>query len=166
MGGPLHLARRFFGALDPRGPDPSGEEWATSHLLRGEVVLWRQMSGPDRRHALGVAEEVVRRLGAGATRPVVAAALMHDVGKVDAGLGTFGRVPATLVGIAFGRARLARGSGRIARYVNHPEIGARLLAAAGSDELTVTWTAEHHLPPERWSLPPAITHALKSADDD
>lgn len=162
----LHLARRFFGALDPRGPDTGGEEWAASHLLPGEVVLWRRMSGPDRRHALGVAREVLRLTDGRASRPVVAAALLHDVGKVEAGLGTFGRVPATLAGMALGRARLARGTGRIARYLDHPAVGARLLADAGADPLTVTWTAEHHLPASRWTLPPAITTALHTADND
>ena len=47
----------------------------------------RRMSGPDRRHSVGVA----RRVAAGARRrgrprPVLAAALLHDVGKIDARL--------------------------------------------------------------------------------
>ena len=89
-----HLAGRFFGALSPAGPPPD-EEWALSSLLDGEQVLWHRMSGPDRRHAVGVARETVRLLrglvsARGlATREVVAAALLHDVGKVESGLGTF-----------------------------------------------------------------------------
>ena len=54
------------------------------------------MSGPDRRHAAGVARAVQRALGHEASRPVLAAALLHDVGKVESGLRTYGRVVATL----------------------------------------------------------------------
>ena len=161
-----HLAGRFVGALDPRGPAADEESWATGHLGPGEADLWGRMSGPDRRHAVAVAGEVVARLGSAATRPVVAAALLHDVGKVEAGLGTLARVPATLVGLAAGRERAARGRGRVARYLRHDAIGAELLAAAGADPLTVAWAREHHLPAERWSVDPSLGAALKAADGD
>lgn len=161
----MHLARRFFGALDPRGPSPSEEGWALSLLVDGEPRLWRRMSGPDRRHAAGVARDVASALGADATRPVLAAALLHDVGKIDAGIGTLARVPATLLGLV-ARDRFAAGEGRVARYLRHDEIGGRMLAQAGSDPLTSTWAAEHHLPPDRWTLPRPIADALKSADGD
>ena len=162
----VHLARRFFGALDPRGPSPEDEAWVAGTLSAGEQALWERMSGPDRRHAVGVARDVVERLGGeDATPPVVAAALLHDVGKIDAGLGTLARVPATLVGLV-ARERVASGTGRVARYLRHDAIGADLLTAAGADPLTVAWAREHHLPPDRWTLPPAVAHALKAADDD
>jgi hypothetical protein len=32
--------------------------------------------------------------------------------------------------------------------------------------LTVAWTAEHHLPPEDWTVPTDIGQILKAADDD
>ena len=123
------------------------------------------MSGPDRRHALAVARDVARRLGSLATRPVLAAALLHDVGKIDAGLGTFARVPATVAGLV-NRQRLGAGDGRVARYLRHDAIGAALLADAGADWLTVAWAREHHLPPERWTVPAEVGAALKAADDD
>lgn len=141
-------------------------------LLAPEQVLWFRMSEPDQRHAAVVARRVERALGVEATRPVVAAALLHDVGKIEAGIGTWGRVAATLVGLVVGR-ETARSwisrSGvlrRIGLYHRHDEGGAALLAGAGSDELTVTWAREHHLPPDRWTLEPAIARALKDADDD
>jgi len=37
---------------------------------------------------------------------------------------------------------------------------------AGSAPLTVAWAAEHHLPPEDWTVPATIGRALKDADDD
>lgn len=158
-----HLARRFAGSLRPGGPSSDDDGWARSHLGPGEQAVWARMPPSDRRHAAGVARRVVARLGPAADRPVVAAALLHDCGKIESGLGTFGRVAATLVAATRGR---DSPGGRVGTYLRHPEIGARLLANAGSDPRTIAWTAEHHLPPTRWTLPPDVASALKSADDD
>ena len=172
MAGATHLARRFFGSLSPRGPRREDEAWVQETLLPGERGLWSRMSRADRRHAAGVARRVEQALGVEATRAVLAAALLHDVGKVASGLGTYGRVVATLAGAAAGResaAAWSKASGvtrRVGLYLRHPELGAEMLGLAGSDPLTVTWAGEHHLPEDRWTLPPAIAHALKAADDD
>ena len=98
-----------------------------------------------------------------AERPVVAAALLHDAGKVESGLGTFARAGVTVLGAVAGRDRL---HGRVGDYLRHDELGAQLLEDAGSDRLTVAWAREHHLPPDRWTLDRAVADALKSADDD
>jgi hypothetical protein len=161
-----HLVRRFLGSLRPGGPPPADEAWARDVLLAGERPLWDRMSGADRRHAVAVARRTEEALGPRATRPVVAAALLHDVGKVEAGLGTFARVGATLAAAVAGRKRLARRSGRLGRYARHDALGADLLTAAGSDPLTRTWAREHHLKPDCWSIDPAVGAALKAADDD
>ena len=120
------------------------------------------MPRSDRKHAAGVAREVDRRLG-GADRAVVAAAALHDVGKIESGFGTFARVGATVAGKAIDR---DRAGGRLGAYLRHDRIGADLLEAAGSDPLTVAWAREHHLPPERWTVPVDVGHALAAADDD
>ena len=133
-------------------------------LMPGELALWRQMSRPDRRHAVRVARQVQASLGDQAEPPVLAAALLHDVGKVASGLGTFGRVAATVAGLARSEARA--GDGRVARYLRHDVLGAEMLAAAGSDPLTVAWAREHHLTYDRWSVPRPVGEILKSADDD
>jgi hypothetical protein len=167
-----HLARRFFGSLNPAGPNSTADAWACGHLLASEVPLWRRMSGPDRRHAIVVASEVERALGVEATRPVLAAALLHDVGKIESRLGTYGRVIATLSAKLAGRHHARdwmKGRGftrRVGLYLLHAPIGADLLAISGSDPLTVSWAREHHLPEDEWSLPANIGHALKAADDD
>ncbi len=168
-----HLVRRFFGTLWPAGPPPRDEAWAADHLLPGEVALWRRMSGPDRRHAVGVARRAAVRLGPAATRPVMAAALLHDVGKIDSHLGAVSRAAVTLAARVSGghtageRWRQRPGMvGRAGRYLCHDAIGARMLAAAGSDGLTVAWTREHHLPPACWSVSEDLATALKDADDD
>jgi hypothetical protein len=159
----IHLVRRFFGSLRRGGPRPADDAWARSFLLPGESALWARMSNADRRHSVGVAKETVRILGENADRPIVAAALLHDVGKVKSGLGTFSRVGATLLGAVAGRQRFR---GRIGDYLRHDELGAQMLEVAGSDRLTAVWAREHHLLPDRWTLDRAVANALKSADDD
>ena len=141
-------------------------------LLPGEHELWRRMSGPDRRHAIGVAERVERALGHEATRPVLAAALLHDVGKIESRLGTYGRVVATMsakvagVGMA-DTWRNQRGfARRVGLYLHHDQLGGDLLELAGSDPLTVAWTREHHRPESEWTVDRTLGAALKAADDD
>jgi hypothetical protein len=168
----LHLARRFAGSLWPAGPSSADARWAESHLLPGETELWHQMSRVDRRHAAGVARQVHLELDERATRPVLAAALLHDVGKLDSGLGTFGRVAATLCGAIAGhdmahawseRSGFTR---RVGLYLRHDELGALRLQLAGSEPLTVSWAAEHHRPPESWTVPLPLADVLKAADGD
>jgi len=79
--------------------------------------------------------------------------LLHDVGKLECGLGTFGRVLASLW--PFWR----RGDGRVARYYRHELIGAMLVREAGGHADTVALIAE-------WSdAPRSAAAALKAADD-
>ncbi len=145
-----------------------------SVLSPGELGLWWRMCAADRRHAVAVGRRAAPLLDAAgrSDRAALAAALLHDVGKVEAGLGTLGRVGATLAGLA-GAGRRARTlgrrgglAGRVGRYLDHSAIGAEMLAAAGSDPLTVTWAYEHHLTPEDWTLPSPVAAALHRADDD
>lgn len=181
-----HLVRRFFGALSPAGPRPEDERWALDHLLPGEQALWRRMSGPDRRHAVGVARDVIGLLGAGEQggdgpgREVVASALLHDVGKVESGLGTIARALVTMAAMLVGRRRLAEAGGsaggaadgagrwrqRVADYLNHDRIGAALLREAGADHMTVAWAGEHHRPASDWTVERRLADALKTADGD
>jgi hypothetical protein len=167
-----HLTRRFFGSLRPGGPRQREDEWACAQLLPAEVDLWRRMRGADRRHAVGVAREVERSLGAEATRPVLAAALLHDVGKIESGLGVYGRVIATLCGLIAGRetakvwTRTRGFTRRVGLYLLHPDLGGDLLGMAGSDPLTEAWAREHHRSPDSWTIDPQIAAVLKAADDD
>lgn len=103
---------------------------------------------------------------------LLVAALLHDVGKVEARLGTLARVGATMSALVLGRSRVAaladrRGLvGRVGRYTVHDRLGAALLREAGSQALVVSWAAQHHLPRERWDIPPGVGAVLKAADDD
>jgi len=143
-------------------------------LLDTECELWRRMSGPDRRHSVLVARRVERTLGHEATREVLAAALLHDVGKNESGLGTYGRVIATASAAVVGHdpdtirnwTRTRGFTRRVGLYLQHPKLGGDLLGMAGSDPLTEAWAREHHLPPEDWTIDPVLAQALKDADDD
>jgi hypothetical protein len=81
MAGAGHLVKRFVGSLIPIGPVSSDTAWAMEHLLPEERAIWARMSRQDRRHAIGVARRVERALGDEASRPVMAAALLHDCGR-------------------------------------------------------------------------------------
>jgi hypothetical protein len=122
-----HLARRWWWSLSSAPPSPADEAWVDQWLSPGERALWAQLANADRRHAVLVARRFIARRPA-ATRVEMAAALLHDIGKVDSGLGVTGRVVATLVG--------PRGD-RFRRYHDHEEIGAAMLEAAGAAAETV-----------------------------
>ena len=167
-----HLVKRFFGSILPIGPSAPDAAWASANLLDGELGIWNKMSRADRRHAAGVARRVERALGTEATRPVLAAALLHDCGKTVSHLSTYGRVVATVSAKLAGHEQAVAWSEtsgftrRVGLYLEHPRLGAELLGLAGSAPLTVAWANEHHLPPEDWTVPLAIGEALKAADDD
>lgn len=174
MASPMHLTVRFVGSLRPGGPKASERAWVESTLSRREFELWSRMPGPDRRHSAKVARRVQRTLGHEATLPVLAAALLHDVGKLDSHLRTYGRVVATLAGgfvhrdpvIVQGWTQTTGFTRRVGLYLTHPDLGGDLLAMAGSDPLTVSWAREHHRPAEDWSIEPELAQALHDADDD
>jgi putative nucleotidyltransferase with HDIG domain len=121
-----HLARRLAGSLSRREPPPDEVAWVESELLAPELQLWRRMPVADRRHSI----EVARRFESMGqwTREEMAGALLHDIGKLESGLGTWMRVLATVVGPRTDRFR---------RYHDHEEIGAAMLTAAGSDPVTI-----------------------------
>jgi hypothetical protein len=127
-----HLVARFVTSLPPTPPSVDDEVWVDEHLLPGERALWIRLSNQDRRHSAAVAKRFVVRRPA-ATREEIAGAILHDVGKIECGLGTFGRVVATLVGP---RTRA------FAAYHDHEAIGAAMAQAAGSDPVTVELIAQ------------------------
>ena len=122
-----HLARRFFGSWSRTEPPSTDVEWVRSQLLAGEHARWSAMAVQDRRHSIVVARRFVD-IAPHATRAEVAGALLHDVGKQIAALGTLGRVVATVVGARTERFR---------QYHDHEALGAALLAEAGSDPATI-----------------------------
>jgi hypothetical protein len=55
---------------------------------------------------------------------------------------------------------------RIGLYLQYPQLGADLLAVAGSDERVVAWAAEHHEPEDSWTVPVEAGRLLAAADDE
>lgn len=128
-----HLARRFLGSLSRRPPLAPDAAWAVGQLLPGEAEVWERMTVQDRRHSILVARRFVE-FAPGASRPDVAAALLHDVGKLASELGTISRVVATVVGPR---------TVRFKQYHDHERLGAEMLAAAGSSPVTVELAQGH-----------------------
>lgn len=182
MGEAAHLARRFFASLRRGGPAEADRAWVEAALSGSEYELWSRQYPPDRRHSAFLARRVERELAGEAfvedapisedTRWVLASALLHDIGKIESGLGTWGRVWATIAAKVLGAGRVTGWvvrdgcRGRVGRYLNHPEIGAELLRGARSDPRTVTWASQHHKPADSWTLPAEIAEVLHEFDND
>jgi len=160
-----HLAQRTLWSLRKPLPDADGEQWLLSLFTPAEAVLYRQMALVDRAHAV-VCARAVETLG----DDVAVASALHDVGKNQAGLGTPGRVTASLAGLVCFEQAKAWGNKRglrrqIALYLDHSDIGARELEAAGASTLAVAWAREHHLPTDQQTIEPELAAALKAADE-
>jgi hypothetical protein len=173
---PLHLVRRFFRALWPGPPRGRDVEWVEGILEPGELSLWRELPKHDRRYSIRVARGVEARLAGTeyrGQRRWLAVALLHDVGKLDAGLGVVGRSVATVMGATAGDARVDRwasGSGfrrRVGWYLRHEERGAERIRAAGGRGEAARWALAHHHR-DRWStsgVPLRVAEALEAADN-
>lgn len=122
-----HLARRFVRALSQRPPADADESWATQFLLPGECALWTTLNHADRRHSIEVARRFAAAMGE-SPRDDMAAVLLHDVGKLASGLGTWARVAATVLGPRTRRFRL---------YHDHEMLGAEMARKAGSTGETI-----------------------------
>jgi putative nucleotidyltransferase with HDIG domain len=114
---------------------------ALAHLDPNLGQLFLGMAVRDQRHAL----RVLRRLGGGG--PLLGqAALLHDVGKADAPLGSIGRslvILARSTGTLWLLRRVPALGPRVSRYLSHPKIGAEKLRAAGAHPVLVEIVAEH-----------------------
>ena len=122
-------------------------QWVQSVLSPSEFDVWNDMTVQDRRHSVLVGRRFVKHRPT-AMQSEIAGALLHDVGKSVARLGTFGRVIATLVGPRTNRFR---------QYHDHEQIGATMLRSIGSDELTISMV--------EGSCVGELRQALNKADD-
>ena len=167
-----HYVRRFFTSLSRRAPEPADEAWAATIVPPAEFALLARLSNQDRRHLISGARQVAVALGPDADPVWVRAALLHDVGKYDAGLGTVGRVAATACVLVIGRDRVERwasGRGwraRLGRYELHGALGAAQIRAVGGPEEAAWWSELHHFPARfaASSIPADILEVLDAAD--
>jgi hypothetical protein len=172
-----HLARRFFGALRPGGPSPDDAAWVATVLEPAEHDLWQRMPAHDRRHAVAVARRVEAALAGTSDdgdERWLAAALLHDVGKLDSGLGVLARAGATVAGAVAGHDMAdawseKRGiTRRVGLYLRHAELGETRLGVIGARPEAAAWAGAHH-DEERWrtlDFPSHVVTALDAADDD
>lgn len=164
MGG-WYRVRQFWQALTAPAVGPPPE------LAPGLQALFMGMPRADRAHGLHTCH-----LLASADPPpeLLAAALLHDVGKSRPRVRLWHRVVYVLAGrlapgwLARRCAAPATGCwGGLAALENHAQVGARLVAAAGASEMVVWLVAHHHADPAALDAPAAergLLQALQAAD--
>jgi putative nucleotidyltransferase with HDIG domain len=112
------------------------------HLKPALGTLFLRMAPRDQLHAL----RVLRGLDEDAKPLLRQAALLHDVGKSEAPMGTTGR-SLVVIAKASGTMPVLMGvpglGPRVRRYIDHPRIGAEMLREAGADGPLVQIVAEH-----------------------
>jgi putative nucleotidyltransferase with HDIG domain len=163
-----HLARRFAGSVRARELDADDLELVRRTLWPEELGCWERLGRADRAESLATARAALEVLGPDADPRWVAVALLHDVGKAETGLGTVGRSLATLAAALAGDRRARAWRHAAGRYVNHDELGAERLQAAGARAEAVAWAGAHHRRP-RWpqtGIPPGICEILAAADGE
>lgn len=122
-----HLFKRYVESLVARRLDEGERRLVETVLSNAERQLFARLSVADQRHALGVLHRF-DRLQPDAPFTARRAALLHDIGKLECGMGTLMRVVATVVGPRTAAFR---------RYHDHESIGIGLLVSAGSDPETL-----------------------------
>ena len=121
-----HLAQRFFGSLSARPPRDADLRWVAGILTPVEAELWARQRPEDLRHTVRVARRFAE-MRPHASRDEIAGALLHDIGKIDADLGSVARSIATALGT---------GTAAMRRYLDHERIGAEMLRQRGVSEVT------------------------------
>jgi hypothetical protein len=163
-----HLARRFFDSVRARPPDTGDRTFVHLTLTPDELAVWETLGRADQAESITTARHVARALGPDADQRWVAAALLHDVGKVDAGLGPVRRAGATVVAALVSHGRARQWSNKIGRYVSHDERGEEKLRAAGARPETAAWAGAHHRR-DRFAttgIPAEICELLAEADGE
>lgn len=166
-GAAVYRVRQFFAAVTAGQLSGADRVLVESYLTPAQQALFERMPQSDQQHAITVARTL---LGWDwRDSDVIQAALLHDIGKADGGLGY--RVAIVLL-----RALWPAGLKRIAAddtgwhlpfhiHQHHPEIGARLAAEAGSSSRVVRLILLHQSPADMDDNTGTLA-ALKAADEN
>lgn len=164
----LHLASRFVFTLRVITPGQDEVNWVRQQLSDREFELWIRMSSADQAHSISVAKRAFEELPE--DKVILAAGLLHDVGKVVAESGMITRVIAAVAKPLVTPERIEWLAVRVSFFANlqsfldYQRIGSELLQAAGSDEFVVRWAAEHHLEKDKWTVDMGRGEVLVRAD--
>lgn len=139
-------------------------------LSVAELRLFDRYGPRDQQHAYLVYQTL---LAAGHTsRPLLAAALLHDVGKARVRLRAWDRMLPVLVETVWPSLARRWGAGApegwrrgFAVRRQHPAWGAEMARAAGSDALTVDLICRHQIPPYQTTPEDHLLLLLQWADD-
>jgi hypothetical protein len=167
----------MFLRRDP-GPGPADLEPIRQFLTPAQRDLFLGMDPGDQSHSLRVADFAAQSLRlhpAANESDVMAAALLHDVGKTGAGLGlvfrtfwVFGHrlVPWVMDWIAERSTAAAPGTLRYKMHIQHthPQISARMMQQAGVRPEVCAWVASTGLPVK--PTDPLELRLLMAADAD
>jgi hypothetical protein len=177
MASPTHLVGRFFSSLAPLPVRAADRAWVEDVLQPEELELWTHLSRADRRESIAVARRTAAALAGtdyeGDPR-WTAAALLHDVGKLDARFGPLRRSLATVLAVVLGRTTVegwVDKSGfvrRCALYTFHDQLGGDRLRIAGGRKEAALWADAHHRPAiwDATGLPATVVMALAAADGE
>jgi hypothetical protein len=168
--GARYRGRQFWSALRAL-VTPEERQLVGRYLSPPLQRLFDRLAVADQRHSLDVLDALQEK--GYNDRDLLAAALLHDVGKVGVNLYLWQRVvivllqatwPALLDDLAWGDPA----NWRYAFYLQreHPEIGARLAQEAGASPLTVELIRRHQVPLHQpsGSLEDKLLRALQEAD--
>lgn len=168
--GLVYRAGQFFQALAAR-PRSQDRALAQAHLPPTLRPLFEAMSPADQAHGLRVLRALLRQ---GEDHPdLLAAALLHDVGKSRVPLRLWERVVVVLAEALLPGASARWGHGRPQGWrrpfvvaQQHPRWGAEMLAAAGASALLQELVRRHQ---ERLDRPPTgptevLLNKLQQAD--
>lgn len=134
-----HLAARFFDYLRTAPLAAEDRQTVASILTGAEANIFFEQSQKDQAHGFAAALVVLE--SEHSTNEKLRAALLHDVGKRNAGLGVLGRVTASVM-IKMGLPLPTK----FKLYRDHGPVGAADLTAAGSPPLVVEFARAHHGP--------------------
>ena len=147
----MYRVSQFFRALAAWAPKRE-LGLLSEYLTPPQVELFQRMPRCDQRHGLDVFYALQRKQHL--DHDLLAAALLHDVGKSGGRLRLWHRVLIVLIKALWPRLldRLARDEPRSWRYPffvhqRHPELGAELAQAAGCSPTTVELIRRHQHPP-------------------